>query len=146
MKRKIESAGLYLLNKKNEILLIDYNWGIDNRGWALPKGKLEEGEEPEDAAVREVKEETGYVASGIIEKLKEENYEFTENGVIYSKRVYWFLALLGNNERLEPQPTEKEKRDIKNVRWFNLQGIEEKLKYPHIGNINYVRDYANRRD
>jgi 8-oxo-dGTP pyrophosphatase MutT (NUDIX family) len=31
----------------------------DYDGWSLPKGKLEAGESPEDAAVREVHEETG---------------------------------------------------------------------------------------
>ena len=43
-----------MFNFKNEILLI-YRNGV----WDLPKGKIEFGESYEDAALREVAEETG---------------------------------------------------------------------------------------
>ena len=36
--------------------------------WGFPKGKLEEGEEDEAAAIREVYEETGFDIRGIIKK------------------------------------------------------------------------------
>ena len=44
----------------------------------LPKGTIEEGETPEQTAVREVLEETGYKTS-ITAKLGEISYEFDED-------------------------------------------------------------------
>ncbi len=50
----VEAAGGVIFNSKNEILFI-YRRGH----WDLPKGKLDPGETPEIAALREVEEETG---------------------------------------------------------------------------------------
>ncbi|WP_340399170.1 NUDIX domain-containing protein [Paenibacillus sp. FSL H8-0079] len=50
----IVSASVIVLNEKNEILLMR-----DRRGWEMPQGCLEEGETIREAAIREVKEETG---------------------------------------------------------------------------------------
>lgn len=54
--------------------------------WSFPKGKLEPGETPEEAAVREVSEETG-TRVGILNFLTEIDYE-TPNGA--SKRVLYY--------------------------------------------------------
>jgi 8-oxo-dGTP diphosphatase len=53
--------------------------------WSLPKGKLEAGETWEEAALREVREETGY-ACVIIEPLGATNYESRGR----SKEVRWY--------------------------------------------------------
>ena len=50
----VKASGGVVFNFKNEILLI-YRNGV----WDLPKGKIEFGESYEDAALREVAEETG---------------------------------------------------------------------------------------
>jgi 8-oxo-dGTP pyrophosphatase MutT (NUDIX family) len=58
--------------------------------WCLPKGKLEPGEDDEAAAVREVREETGF--SGLIEgDLGETGYVVVRDGRQRPKRVRWFL-------------------------------------------------------
>ena len=49
----IEAAGGVVFNEKNEILMI-----YRLKTWDLPKGKIEKGETPADAAFREVCEET----------------------------------------------------------------------------------------
>jgi len=60
--------------------------------WRLPKGKLEPGETPEEAAVREVHEETGIQAD--VEKLlgaTRYRYQEQPNGPWYDKRVTFYL-------------------------------------------------------
>ncbi|MDO8241031.1 MAG: NUDIX hydrolase [Candidatus Moranbacteria bacterium] len=51
------SVAAIIKNEKDEILMLDRkNFPF---GWACPAGHVEEGEEPEEAMVREVQEETG---------------------------------------------------------------------------------------
>jgi ADP-ribose pyrophosphatase YjhB (NUDIX family) len=54
MMKMIEAAGGIVINKDEEILFI-YRLGK----WDLPKGKLEPNEKLDEAALREVEEETG---------------------------------------------------------------------------------------
>ena len=63
----IEAAGGLVFNKENgEILMI-----FRNGKWDLPKGKLEEGENKKQCAIREVEEECSIVGLDITEKLIE---------------------------------------------------------------------------
>src|SRR5690348_4880805 len=50
----MEAAGGVVFNDSGQILVI-----FRKKKWDLPKGKLDYGETPEDAALREVKEECG---------------------------------------------------------------------------------------
>ena len=50
----MEAAGGIVLNKEQKLLMI-----YRNDRWDLPKGKIETGEKRDDAAIREVNEETG---------------------------------------------------------------------------------------
>lgn len=59
--------------------------------WVLPKGIVEQGEDPKVAAIREVLEETGIKAE-IIKKIPTEvAYKYTKNGILVDKRVEFFL-------------------------------------------------------
>jgi len=62
----------------------------DREEWVLPKGHLEEGEPPGDAAAREVKEETGFDIR-VREHIGETRYRFGP-GLQHRKRVEWFVA------------------------------------------------------
>jgi ADP-ribose pyrophosphatase YjhB (NUDIX family) len=65
--------------------------GRDSDGvWGLPKGTPDEGESLEEAAVREVTEETGLKVE-IVKKVGVVEYWFARNGVRYHKWVHHYL-------------------------------------------------------
>jgi diadenosine hexaphosphate hydrolase (ATP-forming) len=71
--------------------------------WVFPKGQLEQGERPEDAAIREVREEAGLEVR-ILQPIGSTRYGFGERAdAAHRKRVHWFLAASDANAiRLEP--------------------------------------------
>ncbi len=73
------------------------------REWVLPKGHVEPGERPEEAARREVLEETGIEAE-IGRRLGATRYGFrTPDGRWNRKRVEWYLGRrTGGDLHLEP--------------------------------------------
>ncbi|HOW90478.1 MAG TPA: NUDIX domain-containing protein, partial [Elusimicrobiales bacterium] len=58
--------------------------------WTFPKGHLEAGEGPREAARREVAEETGLECE-IIRELFKAEYSFSRNGRPVDKDVIWYL-------------------------------------------------------
>lgn len=59
----IHAAGILFLSQAGRVLLLQRSDEGDMAGtWCIPGGKIEDGETPEQAAVREVLEETGYRA------------------------------------------------------------------------------------
>lgn len=73
------------------------------REWIFPKGHLERGESARDAAMREVREETG-IDVEIEQELGSTRYEFRgPRNTINRKVVDWFLAHpVGGELRHEP--------------------------------------------
>ena len=55
--------GGVVFNERGRVLLREPRNHFDGYHWTFPKGEAIEGEEPFDAAIREVEEETGYAAS-----------------------------------------------------------------------------------
>ncbi len=92
--------------------------------WDLPKGKIDEGETPEEAAVREVKEETGLQQVKIIQPLPSTwHIYFSPFGPPGSRPVLketkWFLM-----EALEGQMLLPEKGEgITETGWLNTSEI-----------------------
>ena len=91
--------------------------------WSLPKGHIEEGETPEQAAVREVQEETG-IQSEIAKELGVINFWFMAGGNRIHKTVHHYL-FKETGGKLAPQLTE-----VDDVGWFPLDEIVELLAYP----------------
>ncbi|WP_432059582.1 NUDIX hydrolase [Streptomyces sp. S1] len=62
MKRKLRVAAYAVCVRDDEILLARWAAGDGTKRWTLPGGGMEHGEEPVRTMVREVEEETGYIA------------------------------------------------------------------------------------
>lgn len=92
------SAGAVVIIDRHVLLLRR----IDRNEWVFPKGHLERGERPEDAAVREVREETG-LEIALLGHLGLTEYTFRRKSRTHHKVVDWFLGLrLSGEIHLEP--------------------------------------------
>ena len=124
----IEAAGGVVFNEKNELLMI-YRLGI----WDLPKGKIDDGESPEEAAVREVEEETG-INEIELGPLLTKSYHTYKNGKgkRILKRTYWF-RMKTKDQKLVPQAEE----NIEIAEWISLKKYlsENRLTYRSIMDV-----------
>jgi ADP-ribose pyrophosphatase YjhB (NUDIX family) len=91
--------------------------------WSLPKGHIEEGETPEQAALREVKEETG-IESEIEKSLGVIDFWFMAGGKRIHKTVHHYLF------RESGGVLAAQESEVDEVAWFPLAEIIEKLAYP----------------
>ncbi|MDA3883877.1 MAG: NUDIX hydrolase [Bacteroidales bacterium] len=98
----IEAAGGVVQNNNTEILCIERH-GL----WDLPKGKLEKRESPEEAAVREVMEETGLTTVQRHDYLCStwHTYEHPKGKGSVLKQTYWYMMSTDEHE-LIPQAEE----------------------------------------
>ena len=91
--------------------------------WSLPKGHIEPGETPQEAAIREVAEETG-IQSEISRELGIIDFWFMAGGKRIHKTVHHYLFReVGGT--LAPQVSE-----VDDVGWFPLEEIIALLAYP----------------
>jgi 8-oxo-dGTP pyrophosphatase MutT (NUDIX family) len=99
-----------LVVRGDEVLLIATAGG---RRWQLPKGHLEAGELPAEAALREVREETG-VTGSILAPLSGVDYTFLERGKHrIRKHVDYFLLSYESGSETNFEP-----REVVTARWF----------------------------
>lgn len=105
--RNEASAGGVLVRKredKHEALLIRLH---EAAFYELPKGHLEEGETPQQAALRELREETGLESTPQVgPSLGTTPYSFVRDGTRINKSVEYFLFTHADNAepRLGPLP------------------------------------------
>jgi 8-oxo-dGTP pyrophosphatase MutT (NUDIX family) len=90
--------------------------------WGLPKGLVEDGEEPPETAVREVEEETGLVAE-IREPLGDISYWYVWDGERVRKRVSFFLMEAVGGD------VSKHDHEMEEVKWFPIREAVRKASY-----------------
>jgi mutator protein MutT len=98
---------------------------LDRKGrllWSLPKGHIEDGETPEQTAVREVKEETG-ITGTVVRPLGSIDYWFVAENRRVHKTVHHYLLTALSGE-LSDEDTE-----VTEVAWVALDDLDDRLAY-----------------
>jgi len=74
--------------------------------WDLPKGKIEKGESPDQAALREVMEECGISDLSIVRELPSTYHTYKLEGNRVLKKTWWFAMSYSGNLNTKPQTEE----------------------------------------
>jgi 8-oxo-dGTP pyrophosphatase MutT (NUDIX family) len=102
---------------------------LDRRGrllWSLPKGHVEPGETEQEAAIREVSEETG-IRGSVVGKLGTIDFWFVADGRRIHKTVHHFLLLA--DDPIGGLELSDEDVEVSEVAWVPLAELAGKLAY-----------------
>lgn len=121
------SAGGFVISKDDPSLIA--LMARFNRGgkleWCIPKGHPEQQESMEEAAIREVFEETGLVVE-IDQLLGEVKYQFSQAGQKVTKTVHVFLMRqIGGELSLEHDPH----HEASELAWVKIDDLLAKLSH-----------------
>src|SRR4051794_34789071 len=135
-KKKIIAAGGLVSNEKNELLM------MFRRGkWDLPKGKVDEGEKLETAAVGEIEEEKGIKNVSLDKLVGITNHEYFEKHLNEDviKETHWFVMHAGSKTKLIPQTEE----DIEKIIWADDRELKECLKNTYSNIKQIIEKFKN---
>jgi 8-oxo-dGTP pyrophosphatase MutT (NUDIX family) len=123
----INTAGGIVLGDHGTVALVK---SVNSGSWLFPKGKIEEGETDEQAARREIAEETGITDLEYLDDLGGfARPHAVEEGEVFDfeeKRVRMFLFAAPSGATFSPCD------EIIESRWFSLTQVPEVLGTPHI--------------
>ncbi|MCD6062914.1 MAG: hypothetical protein K0R82_825 [Flavipsychrobacter sp.] len=112
----IDAGGGVVINEDGHVLMI-YRRGK----WDLPKGKLDEGEDIADCALREVSEETGLQHLELKEKVCDTYHVYSQNGQTLLKHTVWYKMIGTSKDKLKPQ----EEENILEAKWIPENELRE---------------------
>lgn len=115
-----------LPDAKVEILLIQ-----DSKGrWTIPKGHIEDGETPRQAAEREIKEETGLSNMRLQSWLGKINFRYRRaNSLVLMTTDIFLVEALGKTSAIKPE------KWMNNLAWMSAQDALDKIEYEDIGKL-----------
>lgn len=109
----------YALIYQNDQVLMVHN--RENSTWSLPGGKVEKGETLKQAAIREVKEETGVTVE--VADIVSVNEAFFED------RGHHALFFTFKAKIMHGNPTVQDEDEIVRVEWMDFQAANKRMPY-----------------
>ncbi|MEK7544406.1 MAG: NUDIX domain-containing protein [Patescibacteria group bacterium] len=113
MKEAVSAGGVIvcpILNRWYVLILRDMNGT-----WTFPKGLIEKGETPEEAATREIHEEVGINGLTFLAPLHSIHYFYKRNGVV-KKNVHYFIF----QSKICTKPQVQKEEGISEARWVTI--------------------------
>jgi 8-oxo-dGTP pyrophosphatase MutT (NUDIX family) len=105
--------------------------------WGLPKGHLEPEETPEQAAVREVEEETGLRDLAVVDRLPTIDWYFRDRGRLIHKFCHFFLI-----EAAAGEPVPQADEGITDCTWLDVKVALDRVGYANAREV--IRAAAQR--
>ena len=117
------SAGGVVIRDRDVIVVVPVRRSArGEKVLALPKGHPDGSETAEEAAAREVAEETG-VTGQLVEKLGDVHYSYERGGQRIAKRVAFFLFEYRSGDVADHD------HEIEDARWITLEQAARSLTY-----------------
>jgi 8-oxo-dGTP pyrophosphatase MutT (NUDIX family) len=127
MTRREISAGCVVYRTTEGLTEVALIQPRDRKAWALPKGLIEPGEEPETAAQREAREETG-LSGTIVTKVDTIKYSYMakwESPPIRVFKIVTFYLL-----KFSSGDPSQHDREVDRVEWFPIDKAISSASYP----------------
>lgn len=119
----LNADGLALVLERTVMRAGKHVWEV-----RFPKGHIDPGETPEEAAVREVAEESGYAHVTILKDLGTFTSSYVYEGVQNERHEQYYLMRLTRKERSEPAPVHAEEA-LFTPRWMAPEALESAMTY-----------------
>jgi ADP-ribose pyrophosphatase YjhB (NUDIX family) len=125
------TAGAFVFDEEGRLLLLEHEFRADSR-WGLPGGFLEQGEQPDEALQRELREEVSLEVTGV--------ELYFARTLKRPRQVEMYFACKAASE---PTPSSFE---IRKAQWFSINDLPDELSKDQRKMIKRALDVREKRN